>query len=183
VRCIKLRLARIVTSGVFFLTPWPDGLALGAAQANERIGEKMLSAPKSVECVGHCVASFIRTAHLSTVPNRDSSGSLFNDGFSACLTGWTAIQPGGHSSRETVIPISGAAQLTEGDSVLVTLGQSFVVPAGGLQLSFDLMFMPGFDQSDFFLWCPTSRPNQVAFGPYLGSAGYFVFQHGVEYRA
>jgi hypothetical protein len=87
----------------------------------------------------------------SSTPQRSGFGPLVNGDFSAGLSGWTATQSGGSSSPGTVTPISGTARLTEGDSFLVTLEQTFVIPAGGLQLTFDLMLVPGFDLSDSFL--------------------------------
>ena len=76
---------------------------------------------------------------------------IVNGSFSNGLTGWTASQAGGASAPGNVMPVAGRAQILEGDSFLVTLEQTFLVPAGAGHLGFRLTLVPGFDRNDGFV--------------------------------
>ena len=78
-------------------------------------------------------------------------GGIVNGSFSAGLTGWTASQSGGGGLPGGVTPVAGQAQLLEGDSFVVTLQQTFMVPAGAGYLGFRLSLVPGFDRNDSFV--------------------------------
>lgn len=82
----------------------------------------------------------------------DSPGSgVTNGGFSAGLSGWTAVQLGGGAAPGSVSAVGGRAQFLEGDSFLVELNQTVIVPAGATTLRFDLLQVPGFDLSAQFV--------------------------------
>ena len=74
-----------------------------------------------------------------------STGPFQNGDFSLGLTGWTASQSGGGASAGSATVVSGQALLLEGDSFLVTLEQEFTIPAGAVDLWFDVSLSPGFD--------------------------------------
>jgi len=76
---------------------------------------------------------------------------IVNGDFSDGLTGWTVSESGGGASPGTVTVESEQALLMEGDSFLVTLQQTFLVPDGAELLRFELIFDPGFDQTDDFI--------------------------------
>jgi hypothetical protein len=71
-----------------------------------------------------------------------------NGDFSTGLTGWTASQSGGGGAPGGVAAAGGQAEILEGDSFLVTLEQTFTVPAAAGEVSFKLFLAPGFDTSD-----------------------------------
>jgi hypothetical protein len=78
--------------------------------------------------------------------------SIENGDFSNGLTGWTATQSGGGATPGQVLSDAGQALFLEGDSFLVTLQQSFVMPIGATRLEFDLVANnPGFDLTDNFI--------------------------------
>lgn len=81
----------------------------------------------------------------SPAPAQGGSGPLVNGDFSSGLAGWTAGESGGGASPGSVILAGGQALLREGDSFLVTLEQTFVIPAGTQALSFQTIVSPGFD--------------------------------------
>jgi RHS repeat-associated protein len=83
------------------------------------------------------VAGNIGTATRSFT--RIASACVFND-----LTGWTTSEPGGSASGHGTVTVQGdRVVLREGDSFLVALERTFVIPAGATSLSFtyaDLSF-------------------------------------------
>jgi hypothetical protein len=76
---------------------------------------------------------------------------LQNGDFSAGLSGWDASQSGGGLSPGEARADAGGALLSEGDSFLVTLEQTFVVPEDAGLLTFRLVLDPGFDVTDDFI--------------------------------
>lgn len=80
-----------------------------------------------------------------------ASAQLANPGFGEGLAGWTVEQEGGDVAPGAVEALDGAAELLEGDSLLVRLEQSFTAPAGLMTLSFQVATVPGFDTADAFV--------------------------------
>jgi hypothetical protein len=80
-----------------------------------------------------------------------AAGGLANGDFAAGLDAWTASQSGGGASPGGVSSRQGGALLAEGDSFLVTLEQTFVVPENGRELSLAVFLEPGFDRSADFI--------------------------------
>ena len=78
-------------------------------------------------------------------------GPLRNGDFADGLVGWTWSQSGGGSTPGQVSVENEQAVMLEGDSFLVTLQQSFIMPPGAQTLSFDLILNPGFDTSSVFI--------------------------------
>lgn len=76
---------------------------------------------------------------------------LTNGDFSGGLVGWTVGESGGGFAPGSVDVVGGAAELLEGDSFVVSLSQTFVLPDGIATLSFDVSQVPGFDLTDDFL--------------------------------
>jgi len=77
-----------------------------------------------------------------------------NGDFSQGLAGWLAGESGGGQApgSVTLAPGGDGVVLAEGDSFLVTLEQTFVVPAGLQAVVFDLdAATPGFDTTDAFV--------------------------------
>lgn len=74
-----------------------------------------------------------------------------NGEFSLGLMGWATSESGGTVSPGQVSIVTEQAQLEEGDSFLVTLAQTFVVPPFPATISFDVLFVPGFDPSANFI--------------------------------
>jgi len=106
-----------------------------------------------IERNGRTIATVKRGIQQSS-PNGSvarSGGLLVNGDFSYGLNGWSWSQSGGSSSPGQVVAESGHAAISEGDSFLVTLQQSFFLPGYGATLSFDLVLTPGFDQTDNFI--------------------------------
>ena len=73
---------------------------------------------------------------------------LSNGDFADGLEGWTVGEHGGGPSPGGVQVEGAFARLTEGDSFLVGLSQSFLVPEGLLTLSFTVDPSPGLDTSE-----------------------------------
>lgn len=68
------------------------------------------------------------------------------------LHGWAVSESDGAVTPGVVTEVGGTAVFAEGDSFLVTLQQTFLIPeTGALSLSFDLTVAPGFDLSDDFI--------------------------------
>ncbi len=80
-----------------------------------------------------------------------AEAGLVNGDFADGLDAWSAAESGGGSAPGAVLGVDGEARLFEGDSFLVSLAQSFVLPAGTTSLSFDVLQVPGFDLTDNFL--------------------------------
>lgn len=76
---------------------------------------------------------------------------LLNGAFDDGLLDWVATQSGGGSSPGAVTDVAGAARFLEGDSFLVTLEQTFLLPAFASELTFHIDIVPGFDTSAGFL--------------------------------
>ncbi|MFN0057739.1 MAG: dockerin type I repeat-containing protein [Planctomycetota bacterium] len=76
---------------------------------------------------------------------------IVNGDFAAGLTGWTAIESGGGVTPGAVSALGGLAQLSEGDSFLVELKQTIVVPGDFATIEFELTLAPGFDTSSAFI--------------------------------
>jgi hypothetical protein len=74
-----------------------------------------------------------------------------NGDFAAGGAGWTVAQSGGFFAPGSVTFANGRATMLEGDSFLLTLSQSFVVPPTAQSLSFDLFQIPGFDLGSAFV--------------------------------
>jgi len=133
-------------------------------------------------------------AGLSIIPIADGQ-TIANPDFVSGLTGWTASHFGGSTAPGAVSALNGQATLAEGDSFLVTLEQTFTVPANPDLLAFDLSLIPGFDLGDAFIpdafevslldannasVVPTWRPGATSFfnleedgTPHPGSATTF----------
>lgn len=98
---------------------------------------------------GATVPTVVRTAPWpATGPD---GGNLQNGAFSPGLGGWTAGQLGGSVQPGSVTSLAGRAQFLEGDSFLVSLSQTFMVPSQAASLSFDVYQIPGFDLSATFI--------------------------------
>jgi hypothetical protein len=72
---------------------------------------------------------------------------LTNGSFAEGLAGWSTSELGGSAAPGGVVAGGGVANISEGDSFLVTLSQTFQVPAGPKALSFTVRLEPGFDRS------------------------------------
>lgn len=83
-------------------------------------------------------------------PPPDAPG-IVNGDFSLGLTGWIAAQAGGSVTPGQVLPIAEQAVFAEGDSFLITLSQTFVVPPNAVTLRFDFSAIPGFDLQAMFI--------------------------------
>jgi hypothetical protein len=92
--------------------------------------------------VAWCLLAVCRPAAGQGIVNGD-----FSDG----LNGWSVTESGGSATPGSVSAAGGQAQLVEGDSFLVTLSQSFVVPQDLIELSFTLSMQPGLDPSASFI--------------------------------
>ncbi len=119
------------------LSAGPVELDRGEVVAVERDGRSMTTLRRTV------ASARSRSAVLAI--------GITNGRFSTGLSGWTASQSGGASAPGSVTPVAGQAQLLEGDSFLVTLEQTFQVPAGAGYLGFRLTLLPGFDRNDSFV--------------------------------
>jgi hypothetical protein len=86
------------------------------------------------------------TVRHSVSPERGGVG-ISNGTFDHGLDDWTVTQYGGAANPGRVFVDQGEAQMLEGDSFLVTLSQTFDVPASPELLCFDLKLMPGFDRT------------------------------------
>ncbi|MCA8960345.1 MAG: dockerin type I repeat-containing protein [Planctomycetes bacterium] len=85
-------------------------------------------------------------------PAGSGGGSILENGdFSTGLDGWIVSESGGSIIPGTVTEVSGVAQFLEGDSFLVTLQQTVLLPAFATELRFDLIQSPGFDLTSSFL--------------------------------
>jgi len=82
---------------------------------------------------------------------RNDRGPLTNGDFENGLNGWTPAVAGGGAAPGQILPDGGQALFLEGDSFLVTLEQTFTMPAGTAALTFDVLFEPGFDLADDFI--------------------------------
>ena len=69
---------------------------------------------------------------------------LDNPGFDTDLSGWTVRESGGTAAPGTVVADGSTALIQEGDSLLVRLEQTFVVPVRATTLTFQLLPEPGF---------------------------------------
>jgi len=76
---------------------------------------------------------------------------MVNPSFDDGLIGWTTGQMGGVALPGSVIPVTSAARLLEGDSFLVELSQTFVLLPRTTAISFDLTQIPGFDTTGAFI--------------------------------
>jgi len=76
---------------------------------------------------------------------------MVNPSFDDGLIGWTTGQMGGVALPGSVIPVTSAARLLEGDSFLVELSQTFVLLPRITAISFDLTQIPGFDTTGAFI--------------------------------
>lgn len=76
---------------------------------------------------------------------------IVNGRFSDGLTGWTVSESGGGANPGQVLPDNDEALMLEGDSFLVTLQQTFLIPDGAELLRFHLIVDPGFDETDDFI--------------------------------
>lgn len=90
-------------------------------------------------------------AFLVVVGAAAAAQGIQNGDFSSGGAGWTVAQSGGFFAPGSVTFANGRATLLEGDSFLVTLAQSFVVPPTAQSLSFDLFQIPGFDLGSAFV--------------------------------
>lgn len=96
--------------------------------------------------------TWVRTGGLlssvggSMVPVGPSNGD-----FASGLMDWSVAEAGGVASPGSVMAVTDQAQLLEGDSFLVTLSQTFLMPAFATTLTFELELNPGFDTSAMFL--------------------------------
>ncbi len=107
------------------------------------------------------LVTVVREGRLLTTMHRCRGGSgesgplrgdgLVNGDFSDGLADWTVEESGGGDAPGQVYVDNEQAVILEGDSFLVTLQQTFVVPANALTLSFELVLDPGFDLSDDFI--------------------------------
>ena len=100
------------------------------------------------------VPTVIRERHPAPkirIPGGGGDPLLENGDFSLGLASWTATQSGGSASPGAATADAGAALLSEGDSFLVTLEQSFSVPERATELSLRLALEPGFDHSGAFI--------------------------------
>ena len=88
---------------------------------------------------------------------------LVNGDFSQGLTGWTVAQAGGDATPGSVSGADGAAGMVEGDSFLVSLSQSFVMPSNAVSLEFTIEALPGFEKpaSWFGLFGPAGLPQAM----------------------
>ncbi len=75
---------------------------------------------------------------------------IVNGSFDVDLEGWDALESGGSIIPGQVTVDSQQALFVEGDSFLVTLQQTFAVPAFASTLTFDLVVDPGFDLGSSF---------------------------------
>lgn len=80
-----------------------------------------------------------------------TASMLVNGDFAAGLDGWTWSQSDGDVAPGQVYVDAEQAVMQEGDSFLVTLQQTFTIPANTLTLSFELVLDPGFDLGDDFI--------------------------------
>jgi hypothetical protein len=76
---------------------------------------------------------------------------IVNGDFGDGLNGWTVTESGGSADPGSVAVVDSQAELREGDSFLVTLSQTFLVPEDAAKLTFTLALAPGFDPDDAFL--------------------------------
>lgn len=76
---------------------------------------------------------------------------ISNGGFGSGLDHWTVVESGGGGDPGSVTVEDGRAVFREGDSFLVSLEQTFTLPAGMASLEFELYVDPGFDTLDTFL--------------------------------
>lgn len=76
---------------------------------------------------------------------------IVNGAFDDGLLEWLATAAGGGASPGSVTVVGGGARFLEGDSFLVTLEQTFILPAFASELSFRVEIVPGFDTSAGFL--------------------------------
>lgn len=82
----------------------------------------------------------------------DLEGGLNNGGFEDNGNGWTVdISPAQGGPQGSVTFQNNQACLLEGSSLLTTISQDFVMPAGAQYLEFDLILSPGFDTTANFI--------------------------------
>jgi len=128
-------------------------LLASSAHAPIRASEKPCEIVQ-VEVDGKPVTTVVRDPGCASSEYRVrtiAAGPLTNGDFSAGLAGWTTSQSGGSAPPGTIAVALGVARMSEGDSFLVTLEQTFTVQAGQTQLAFDLTLVPGFDTGDAFV--------------------------------
>ena len=115
------------------------GATLGRAQDScAQLGFSSLGVPTVLRSPGACPTPAGSIAGQMQLDNGD---------FSSALDGWTVEESGGSGTPGSVVADSGTALLQEGDSFLVSLRQSLVLPAGATSLSFRLIEAPGFDST------------------------------------
>lgn len=95
-------------------------------------------------------ASVVPAVGGATYAGTETFG-IVNGGFDDGLDGWTVGESGGGVAPGSVSVVEGQAELLEGDSFVVSLSQSFVLPEGIASLTFDVTQLPGFDLGDDFL--------------------------------
>ena len=100
---------------------------------------------------GGTVPTVLRGPRESSVGRGAGAVFLENGDFSAGLSSWKASRAGGGLLPGEVKAEAGGALLSEGDSFLVTLEQTFVVPEDAGTLAFRLVLDPGFDVSADFI--------------------------------
>lgn len=96
-------------------------------------------------------ASTFRLGPDSFQPSNNDGIMVENGAFQNGLESWIAGEVGGSIAPGAVLPINGEAELREGDSFLVTLRQSFAIPANATFLEFDFRTFPGFDLTAAFI--------------------------------
>lgn len=97
------------------------------------------------------VATVVRSSELGHGRGGGAGVAIVNGNFSNDLEGWTVSESGGQIIAGTVHATSGRAVLSEGDSFLVTLWQTFFLPEFASKLTFSLSLNPGFDRADEFI--------------------------------
>ncbi|MGE3164654.1 MAG: hypothetical protein AB7O52_07100 [Planctomycetota bacterium] len=126
--------------------------AVGLAGANASEGARITTVNGSTTAVRTPQGGVAAGAAASAQPFGPGPGlGITNGDFALGLVGWVGSQSGGLVAPGQVSVVAEQAQLVEGDSFIVTLEQTFVVPPFPSTIAFDVIFLPGFDQSANFI--------------------------------
>lgn len=144
---------------------WLVGVAILGVVPVSDAGRAVAGGPPGGAAADAAIERIMRDGRLVTTvrrtpsPNRSEpeddgmrgAAVPLNGDFAVDLSGWIATELGGSITPGTVAPVAGRAEFLEGDSFLITLEQTFVMPAGVSILSFEVYFDPGFDLGDNFI--------------------------------
>ncbi len=120
-----------------------------AAFADDAYDAKIITVPTPMGAASTIQRAPSRASHPPA--SLTTPIGIQNGDFSLGLLGWTLDESGGSTTPGTVEVVNEEAVFSEGDSFLVSLRQTFIVPPNTIELTFDFRDVPGFDQTDVFI--------------------------------